>query len=254
MKDLRSAHPPAPRTRAHIPFRERGPAMPLTMLRNTRVLVFLTLYIAAALVNIFSEASGFTGAAFVTVFLAMPLLAGVLLAGRIDHDRLTALVAVALAFSWLGDWLGDLLEPHVLFKIIFFFIGHVFYIMAFLRYRRSSLLHRPAALVGYLVVIAALLAWVAPPAGLLAPLIVVYGALLATMAVLATGLNWLAGLGSAIFVVSDLSIAVTTFALPGRIEQAELLIMSTYLVAQLMIVLGVLQRQRDDRQDATRAS
>jgi hypothetical protein len=47
-------------------------------------------------------------------------------------------------------------------------------------------------------------------------------------------------------VASDLSIAVTAFAFPGRIEESELLIMSTYLVAQLMIVLGVLQRQADD--------
>ena len=220
----------------------------LIMLHKRPVLVFLTAYIVTALVNIFSEGSGFVVAAFVTVVLAMPLLIGVVLTGRIHKDRLTGLVVVALAFSWLGDWLGDLLVPHVLFKIIFFFIGHIFYIMAFYRYRRSSLLHRPVALVGYIVVIGALLVWIAPHAGMIAIPIVIYGLLLATMAVLASGLNWLTGLGAAIFVVSDLSIAVTTFALPGQIEESELLIMSTYLVAQLMIVFGVLQQQHDDQQ------
>jgi uncharacterized membrane protein YhhN len=218
----------------------------LTMPRNWPVRVFLTLYIVVALVNVFAEGSDFTRVAFVTVVLAMPLLVGVLITGTVRRNRMTALVVVALAFSWLGDWLGDLLVPHVLFKIIFFFIGHVFYIMAFFAYRRSSLLYRPLPLVGYLVVIGSLLTWIAPRSGTLAPLIVIYGLLLVTMAVLASGLNWLTGVGAMIFVVSDLSIAVTAFALPGRIEESELLIMSTYLVAQLMIVLGVLQRQADD--------
>lgn len=218
----------------------------MIMLRNPPALTLLTIYILVALLNVFAEGSGFTIVAFVTVVLAMPLLIGVLLTGRVRRDRMTTLVTVALIFSWLGDWLGDLLVPHVLFKIVFFFIGHVFYIMAFFAYRRSSLLHRPVALAGYLLVIGALLAWIAPRSGILAPLVVIYGLLLVTMAVLASGLNWLTAVGSMIFVVSDLSIAVTAFALPGRIEESELLIMSTYLVAQLMIVLGVVQRQRDD--------
>lgn len=219
------------------------------MLRRLPAQVLVTLYVVVALVNVFAEGSGFIAAAFVTVALAMPLLIAVTLVERVRADRLTFLVVVALFFSWLGDWLGDLLVPHVLFKIIFFFVGHVFYIMAFLPYRRSSLLRRPPALVAYLVVIGALLAWIAPRSGALAPLVVIYGLLLVTMAVLASGLNWLTGVGAMIFVGSDLSIAVTSFALPGRIEESELLIMSTYLVAQLMIVLGVLLRQRDDLAD-----
>jgi hypothetical protein len=37
-----------------------------------------------------------------------------------------------------------------------------------------------------------------------------------------------------------MSIAITSFVYPGRLEHAELLIMSTYLVAQLLLVLGVI--------------
>lgn len=216
------------------------------MLKRLPGQVLVTLYVLVSLVNVFTEGSDLTTAAFVTVVVAMPLLIALVLVERVRRDRLTGLVVVALFFSWLGDWLGDLLVPHVLFKIIFFFIGHVFYIMAFLPYRRSSLLRRPLALVAYLAAIGAVLAWVAPRSDQLAPLVVLYGLLLVAMAVLASGLNWLTGVGSMIFVASDLSIAVTSFALPGRIEESELLIMSTYLVAQLMIVLGVLLRQRDD--------
>lgn len=136
--------------------------------------------------------------------------------------------------------------PHILYKIIFFFVGHVFYIMAFFPYRRVSLLSRPLPLVDYLAIIGTSLAWIAPRSGQLAPLVAIYGLLLVVMAVLASGLNWLVGVGAMIIVASDLSIAVTAFALPNQIEESELLIMSTYLVAQLMIVLGVLLRQRDD--------
>jgi uncharacterized membrane protein YhhN len=216
------------------------------MVRKASVIAFLTAYIVVALVNAFAEASELATIAFVTVILAMPALIGVVLTGRLVRDRFTGLVIVALFFSWLGDWLGDLIEPHVLAKIIFFFVGHIFYVMAFWPYRRRSVLHRPLPLAAYVVVIGGLLIWIAPSSGILAPAVVIYGVLLGVMAVLASGLNWLAGLGSIIFVASDLSIAVTAFAFPGRIEESELLIMSTYLVAQLMIVLGVLQRQADD--------
>lgn len=216
------------------------------MIRSTLARSLLTLYIVVSLLNVFAEGSEFTAVAFVTVVLAMPLLIALVLSARLRRDRMTALVVVALFFSWLGDWLGDLLVPHVVFKIIFFFVGHIFYVMAFLPYRRASLLYRPLLLAAYLVFIGGLLAWIAPRAGILAPAVVVYGLLLVTMAVLASGLNWIAAVGSMIFVVSDLSIAVTAFAIPGVIEESELLIMSTYLVAQLMIVIGVIQRQLDD--------
>jgi len=216
------------------------------MIRSTRARSLLTLYIVVSLLNVFAEGSEFTAVAFVTVVLAMPLLIALVLSARLRRDRMTAFVVVALFFSWLGDWLGDLLVPHVVFKIIFFFVGHIFYVMAFLPYRRASLLYRPLLLAAYLVFIGGLLAWIAPRSGILAPAVVVYGLLLVTMAVLASGLNWIATVGSMIFVVSDLSIAVTAFAIPGVIEESELLIMSTYLVAQLMIVIGVIQRQHDD--------
>ena len=237
---------PHPNDRYVVATRAAHRGLVSHMVRSTLARTLLTLYIVVSLLNVFAEGSGFTSVAFVTVVLAMPLLIALMLTTRMHRDRLTTLVVVALFFSWLGDWLGDLLVPHVVFKIIFFFVGQIFYVMAFLPYRRASLLHRPLLLAGYLVLIGALLAWIAPRSGILAPAVVVYGLLIVTMAVLASGLNWLAAVGSMIFVVSDLSIAVTAFAIPGVIEESELLIMSTYLVAQLMIVLGVIQRQRDD--------
>ena len=178
--------------------------------------------------------------AFIGSVLAMPVLIGFLLSARPQRSKLFWLITVALVFSWLGDWLGDLIPPTVLTKIAFFFVGHVFFILAFWPYRRRSVLHKPVILIAYVIVLAALLAWIAPSSGRLAIPVVVYGAFLGFMAVLSTGLNRTAGVGGAIFVVSDLSIAVTSFVLRGTFDQAELVIMSTYLVAQFLIVLGAM--------------
>lgn len=172
--------------------------------------------------------------------LAMPALAGVLLASRPQQTRLTRLVLVSLFFSWLGDWVGDIIEPHVLIKIIFFFLAHLCYIAAFWPFWRQSVLRRPLSVAAYVIVIGALLAWIVPHSGRLAPAILVYGITLGVMAVLATGVNRLTGIGAAIFVASDLSIAIFTFVLPGRFSLDGLLIISSYLLAQLLIVLGVI--------------
>ena len=176
----------------------------------------------------------------IALVLAMPALAGVLLASRPHRTRLTSLVLVSLFFSWLGDWVGDIIQPHVLIKIIFFFLAHLCYIAAFWPFWRHSVLRRPLYLAGYVVVIGALLAWVAPHSGQLAPALVAYGVTLAVMAILATGVHRLTGIGAAIFVASDLSIVVFTFVFPDQFSADGFVIISSYLLAQLLIIIGVI--------------
>jgi uncharacterized membrane protein YhhN len=177
---------------------------------------------------------------FIGLVLAMPALAGVLLASRPQRTRTIWLVLVSLFFCWLGDWVGDIIQPHVLIKIVFFFLAHLCYIAAFWPFWRDSVLRRPLYLAGYVVVIGALLAWVAPYSGRLAPALVIYGITLGIMAILATGMHRLTGIGAAIFVISDLSIAVFTFVFPQRFSADGFLIISSYLMAQLLIILGVI--------------
>lgn len=99
----------------------------------------------------------------------------------------------------------------------------------------------------YVLGVAALLAWVVPSAGWLPGTgLVVYGLTLGLVAVLATGLGPLAAVGGIVFIISDMSIAITSFVYPGRLDHGELLIMSTYLVAQLLIVLGVIEAPESD--------
>ena len=79
-----------------------------------------------------------------------------------------------------------------------------------------------------------------PDLGGLAVPVAVYATALVTMAVLATGVSPSTAVGAIFFLLSDSLIAMTglTDLLP---EWAGSLIMPTYIVGQLLIVLGVLQ-------------
>ena len=178
-------------------------------------------------------------AGLVGIFLAMPVLAGFLLASVRRPSRTIWLVLVSLFFSWLGDWVGDITEPHVVVKGVFFSVAHLCYIAAFRPFRFNSVMRRPRYLAGYVVVVVMLLIWVAPYAGRLAPALVVYGITLGAMAVLATGVHPLTGVGGTIFAFSDMAIAVSAFVFPYRFGADGLVIISTYLLAQLLIILGV---------------
>jgi len=85
----------------------------------------------------------------------------------------------------------------------------------------------------------------APAAGALLGAVIAYAAAICVMAVLATGLGPAAGIGAALFVVSDAAIALDAFGvltLPGQ----SFWVMSTYIAAQLLLVLAVRRRARGD--------
>ena len=127
--------------------------------------------------------------------------------------------------------------------ITFFLLAQVAYITAFWPFRGRSVLHvrRPLLLV-YLAVVAALVAACAAGAGALLLPVLVYGACLGTMAVLATGVNRLTAVGGALFLVSDGLIALDAFASGFDLPAQGFWVMSTYVAAQVLIVAGVLTR------------
>lgn len=202
--------------------------------------IWLTVYVAVGVVDLIAETAHLFWVALIALFAALPALGAVLVTSR-PKDRLRHWVLAALLFGWLGDWLGDLLVPHIAWKIGFFFLGHVCFIVAFWPHRSRSVLDRPGLLACYALGVTALLAWAVPSAGpLYGSALVAYGLTLALVAVLATGLGVTATVGGVVFIISDMSIAVTSFVYPGQVAHAELLIMSTYLVAQLLLVLAVI--------------
>lgn len=169
-------------------------------------------FCAVAAVDLVAEFAGWTGIALACRLLLMPLLVWACLAGAERRSRLVIVVVLALGFSWLGDTAG----VTIVLKIAFFLVAQILYIVAFRPYWRLSLVARPPLLVAYGIALAALIGFVASAAGPLTVQVAVYGASLAVMAVLATGVSRLAGTGGALFLVSDIVLAVEYFVAPGR--------------------------------------
>ena len=191
-----------------------------------------------AAVDLVAELLGWHRVALGCRVLLMPLLIALCWFGAARRDRLVILVCVALAFSWLGDFAGTT----ILLKIGFFLLAQIVYIVAFRPFWRLSLISRPPLLITYGVALLALIGTVAWRAGPLALPVALYGLSLAAMAVLATGVGRLTGLGGALFLVSDIVLAVEFFVAPGAIPAAAFVNMALYLPAQLLITLGVLRR------------
>lgn len=212
---------------------------------------------ALALLTLVHLAAHLLGAATLadtSQWFLMPVLAGCLwLATRRHADgdpgrrsRLVRLTLVALGFSWLGDTAPDLADGDTAFLVMvgFFLCAQVVYTIAFWPYRAGSVLRRPLTLVPYGLALLALVVACAPGAGSLLVPVVVYGVCLVTMAVVATGVDRLAAVGGAVFLLSDALIALNAFApwydLPGH----GFWVMLTYVVGQVLLVLGVLRRDR----------
>lgn len=204
---------------------------------HRRSTVALSCFAAVAIVDLVAEFAGWLPVSWGCRMLLMPLLIWVCWSGAVRRTRLLILVMVALGFSWLGDFAGFT----ILLKIGFFLVAQVVYITAFRPYWRRSLLTRPPLLVAYVIVLTAVIAIAAVAAGPLAPAVAIYGASLALMAVLATGVARLAGIGGFLFLLSDIVLAVNYFIAPGAILHGAFVNMSIYLPAQLLLALGTLQ-------------
>lgn len=176
----------------------------------------------------------------ITQVLLMPLLAaGVLVASRSPRSRLVKLLLLSLFFSWLGDALPRLMsgDAGFLTMVGFFLLAQFVFIAALWPYRKSSVIGSPVFLVPYVAFFVMLLAVCGPKAGGLLGPVVVYGLALMTMAILSTGLGTLAGVGGAIFFISDALIAVRSFG-EIRLPEHGFLVMSTYIAAQLLLAIA----------------
>ena len=206
------------------------------------------------LVHLAAQLTGASALADTSQWFLMPLLAACLWLATRRRDgvgsgrrsRLVILTLVALGFSWLGDTAPDLADGDTAFLVMvgFFLCAQVTYTLAFWPYRAASVLRRPLALAPYLLAFLVLVAACAPGAGSLLVPVFVYGACLVLMAVTATGVDRLAAFGGAVFLVSDALIALNAFAPWYALPAHGFWVMLTYVVGQVLLVLGVLRRER----------
>lgn len=223
------------------------------MLRSLPVAarVWSVLYVVVAVLLLVGRAVGADAAAEVAQWCAMPLLAAaVATATRWPRGRLVAWTLVALGCSWLGDTLPPTAGGDTAFLLMVggFLLAQVAYVVGFAPDVRRSVAYRhPLRLVPYGVALVVLVGLCAPHAGALLVPVAVYGGVLVAMAVLATGVSPLAGAAGAVFVVSDGLIALEAFVPTWHLPGQDVWVMLTYLAAQGMLAVAVVERNRSAR-------
>jgi len=199
-------------------------------------------YLVLSAVHLVLLSTGPAWAVTATKALLMPLLAlAVVMVARPLRGRTIGLLLLAIALSWGGDvalsFPGQLL---FVVGLCLFLLGHVAYIVPFLRLRPRGR-RLPVWTLVYVAWYAAFLALLGPDLGVLFVPVAIYGLVLGAMAALAGGIGGVIALGGALFVVSDSVLALGRF-LPGyEFALHDLTVMSTYLAAQGLIALGVVR-------------
>ena len=212
-------------------------------------------FVAASVVHLATQLADSSGLladvskALLTPSLALALMSAV----PAPRSRFVAGTLVALGFSFLGDVVPSFLtgDPSFLVIVGFFLLAQVTYIGTFWPLRRESVAERcPPALLAYAAVFVALVAACRAGAGSLFVPVLVYGAALTTMAVLATGVSRLAGVGGAVFMLSDSLIALGQFT-DLDLPLQGFWVMLTYLVGQAFIAAGVAARSAGSARTGT---
>ncbi|MFE2153676.1 lysoplasmalogenase [Streptomyces lavendulae] len=167
--------------------------------------------------------------------IAKPLLMPLLVAHVLTRGAPRLLIA-ALLFGWGGDLalLFDA-EPAFLVGMGSFAAGHVCYLVLFGRGRTSPALGGAYALA--LLGTVALL-WGDLPAALRVP-VAGYSLLLTAMAYRSSALGRTAGIGGALFLLSDTLIATGVAEWP-QLPRPDFWIMATYLAAQYLLAAGAI--------------
>ncbi|WP_353953272.1 lysoplasmalogenase [Knoellia sp. S7-12] len=203
----------------------------------------LTAYAVVVVVHLGAHLARAEPLANATQWVAVPWLLLALAAQTGLRSRLARFTAAGLVFSWVGDTLPDVVPGSVSFIALMgsFLVAHALFIAGFWPWRRESLLGSRWAW-GYAAVAVVMVLVCAPRAGTLTVGIAAYAAALALMALLSAGVHRLAGIGGALFLVSDALIAVGEFVPSVDVPLPGFWIMVTYLSAILLITLGVLRQ------------
>jgi uncharacterized membrane protein YhhN len=213
-----------------------------------RPALLLVSYALVCCVHVLSQALELTTLAMVTKPLLMPLLAAYLVSVvPRPFTRLVRVVLAALAFSWLGDVLLEVarrVESDLWFMagIGGFLVAQVLYIVAFTPLVRASTPPRPPvwALI-YVLYGVGLVVLLGPDLGQFLVPVAIYATAICTMGIVASGVNRFTALGAAVFIASDSMIAIGEFTDLWTLgpNWQRVLVMTTYTVAQALLVHGV---------------
>ena len=210
---------------------------------------WLTLFIIDAILHLTTTIYSIPTLNLITKPLLMILLGGyfVVLVGN-HNNKLRLIIILALIGSWFGDTFLMFQNSNPLFFMLglgSFLLAHVAYIIAFNRYdntvTKRGVYLITTLFIGYILVLANLL-W--PGLGEMKIPVIAYAIVITAMGVTGFIKNWkvnkLILIGVILFIISDSLIAYTKFVEP--VGMSRLLIMSTYITAQFLIIKGFSQR------------
>jgi len=220
----------------------------------------LLLYLLDGIIHLISEYLHFPAVKYGSKILLMPLLALFLISKVKSNNKL---ILSALFFSWLGDiflmfprneYSEQMQKLLFIFGLASFLIAHIFYVFTFLKEinsvkKVSLIVENPYLILPFLVFLFFLLYFLFPYLNDMKFPVVVYGSIINLMALMALNRKnlviassfYLVFIGALLFMISDTTIAVNVFykAQPWH----RIFIMSTYILAQALIVYGWVQNQ-----------
>ncbi|OAB29783.1 Uncharacterized membrane protein YhhN [Flavobacterium fryxellicola] len=185
-----------------------------------------------------------------------PFLLPFLLLAVYTHERFVTkkILLIALTLSWIGDIIlmfADQGKLYFIAGLLAFLLSHIFYILLFSKQlkiylKKSKIIYwvGVTAIAFYLIVLLLLLL---PSLGDLKIPVFIYALTISIMLLFALKgfLNWQKPaniyilIGAIIFVASDSILSFDKFYAP--LQYSSFLIMTTYLIAQYLIVVGILK-------------
>lgn len=186
--------------------------------------------------------------------LLIVLLLYLFISARGVQTKTIRFIQFGLVFSWIGDVLLMFVDHGQMYFIgglAAFLITHIFYIIAFSLSadgEGSYIRKRPLAALPFVFIGVFLFYSLYPALGELKIPVLLYTIVITTMVVFA--LNRIEKVsaksfryvyyGAIIFMISDAVLAINKFLVP--VENAQIIIMASYILAQFLIVEGVLQQ------------
>lgn len=201
-------------------------------------MIYWAIFILVCLLHLYCCYMEMERARKITKLVIMPMLILYLLISKTD----TILLYIALSFSFLGDLFLILkFKHHFITGAISFFIAHLFYITIILSKAKITLDTLGYFSIIILLIIYIIFVYLVAKRGLqkyTLPTILYILTLVTALAISLLTKNYLVSLGYLLFIISDSILITNKFIKP--IKKRHLYIMFTYILAQVLIILGLM--------------
>lgn len=196
--------------------------------------VAVAVSLVAALQVIVGDAVGASWTDYVAALYVTPLLVSFIASGGLSTAR-GRCWAAGMVFSIVGDIISG---SSFLALLGAFLVAHLCYVVALWPSRGTSWFGKPRSAGHLLVLLAALIVLLPRVGAELEMPVIAYGVVLVSMAVLAVAAGRRGLVGGGLFMVSDLTLGITTFAVVIPTALQTLLVIGTYVPAQILLTAG----------------